>query len=71
MGGIGGGGGGGAVSRGGGGGIQGGGGIKMVSASAPSVNEPKKEPYFSPHSRAKANYKSTNLRKIGNEWKVM
>ena len=23
-------------------------------------------PYFSPHSKAKANYKSTNLRKIGN-----
>ena len=23
-------------------------------------------PHFSPHSKAKANYKSTNLRKIGN-----
>ena len=25
-------------------------------------------PHFSPHSKAKANYKSTNLRKIGNKW---
>ena len=25
-------------------------------------------PHFSPHSKAKANYKSINLRKIGNKW---
>ena len=37
----------------------------MASASTPSVNEPT-GPYFSPHSKAKANYKSKNLRKIGN-----
>ena len=37
----------------------------MASSSTPSVNEPTKA-YFSPHSKAKANYKSTNLRKIGN-----
>ena len=31
----------------------------MVSASAPC----QQGPHFSPHSKAKANYKSTNLRK--------
>ena len=34
----------------------------MASASTPSVNEPTR-PYFSAHSKAKANYTSTNLRK--------
>ena len=28
----------------------------------------QEEPHFSPHSKAKANYKSINLRKIGNTW---
>ena len=33
----------------------------MASANTPSVNE---RPHFSPHSKAKAKYKSTKLRKI-------
>ena len=39
----------------------------MASASTPSVNEPTRA-YFSPHSKAKTNYRSINLRKIGNKW---
>ena len=35
----------------------------MASASTPSVNEPTRA-YLSPHSKAKGNYKSTNLRKL-------
>ena len=38
----------------------------MASASTPSVNEP----HFSSHSKAKANYKTTNLRKIVNYWYI-
>ena len=41
----------------------------MASASTPSVNEPTRAS-FSPHSKDKANYKSTNLRKIGNYWYI-
>ena len=44
----------------------------MALISTPSVNEPtraaKQGPHFSPHSKAKANYKSINLRKIGSKW---
>ena len=42
------------------GGIGGRGGIEMVSASTPSQGH-----HFSPHSTAKTNHKSTNLRKNG------
>ena len=45
------------------GGISGRGGIKRASANQLMCQQ---GPYFSPHSKAKANYKSTNLRKIGN-----
>ena len=36
----------------------------MASASTQSVNEPTR----ASHSKAKANYKSINIRKIGNKW---
>ena len=35
----------------------------MVSASTPSVMS-QQGPHFSPHGKNKANYKSTNLRKL-------
>ena len=45
------------------GGIGGRVGIKIASASTSSVNEPQ-GPHFNPHSKAKANFKSINLRKL-------
>ena len=44
------------------GGIGGWGGIKMASASIPSASQ---GPHLSPHSTAKTDDKSTNLRKNG------
>ena len=37
--------------------------IKMASASTPSVNS-QQRPHFSQHSKSKANYKRTNLKKL-------
>ena len=37
--------------------------IKISSASTPSTNDQANDLIFSPHSTAKTNYKSTNLRK--------
>ena len=46
------------------GGISGRGGIKWRQLAHHQLMS-QQGPHFSPHSKAKANYKSTNLRKIG------